>query len=386
MMSNQQRQPGIDVAELERELSALWINLGEGDPESTVTRSCVLNLLVYTPASEADYRLDETLIEVTGKHPGRAILLLADRDATEPLLDAWVSSRCALPTSNSKQVCCEQITIRASATKVRETPSAVVSLILADLPVYLWWRDVPRLGDAFFRRCASVADRVLVDTGAASSTLEGLGEIAHFLSDGGRRTPLVDLNWTRLLTWRSVLAGFYDVPDYRKALNRIEKVEICYNPTGAPPAGTRGIAPRALYLSAWLASRLGWKFDRAGTTAQANSFGFTFTAEGREVRVLLNELEGPAERGGRLDQVVLSCSVADSGRSTFSLTKTADDLRLAAQVTLADARRLERVLGYDRWTESTLLVKELEALGHDRVFEESALLAEQMIRALDEGA
>ena len=386
MISNQQRQPGIDVTELERELTALWTNLGEEDPQSSVTRSCVLNLLVFTQASEADYQLDETLIEVTGHHPGRAILVLADRDAEEPLLDAWVSSRCALPTSTSKQVCCEQITIRASASKLRETPSAIASLVLADLPAYLWWRDVPRLGDAFFRRCASVADRVLIDTVAVPSTVEGLGEIARFLREAGRRTPLVDLNWTRLVRWRSVLAGFYDVADYRESLNRLEKLEICYNPVGAAPAGAKGIAPRALYLSAWLASRLGWKFDRTRATAEANSFGFIFTAEGREVRVLLNELGGSTERGGRLDQVVLSCSGVDSAGSTFSVRKTADDLRLAAQVTLADVRRLERVLGYDQWTESTLLGKELEALGHDRVFEETALLAEQMIRALHEHA
>ncbi|MEP7270077.1 MAG: hypothetical protein ABI882_01165, partial [Acidobacteriota bacterium] len=65
MVSDSHEHDGVDVAGLERELTSLWATMGGDDPHSSVTRSCVLNLLIYTSAARANYRLDETLIEVT---------------------------------------------------------------------------------------------------------------------------------------------------------------------------------------------------------------------------------------------------------------------------------------------------------------------------------
>lgn len=376
MASDTQQQPGIDVALLERELNALWSDLGEGEPHNGVTRSCVLNLLIYAAAGKADYRLDETLIEVTGRHPSRAIVLIEDRESKKTLLDSWVTSRCTLPTSNSRQVCCEQITIKASTDRVREAPSAIASLVLADLPVYLWWRDAPRFGDALFERCASLSDRILVDSGAARSTGEGFHEIARFLDRSARHNPLMDLNWTRLSTWRSIVAGFYDVAEHRPYLDTVQQVKISYQ-----ASASADIAPRAVYLAAWLASRLDWNLVRAETKTESGFARFVFTSGSREVQIDLQSMLGQDENQGRLEEVVLTTGAGADAGAVFKVRKTSDGLRLAAEVTLGDIRRSERVLGYDRWTDSALLARELEVLGRDRVFEQSALLADRMIRS-----
>jgi hypothetical protein len=126
---------GLDVVRLEQELTALWSSMSEEDHDG-ITRSCVLNLIIYGPISETDHRLDETLIEVTEHHPSRAIVLMDDRANPGASLQSWVNSRCTLPADVSRQVCCEQINIKASGEKLREAPSAISSLVLADLPCF----------------------------------------------------------------------------------------------------------------------------------------------------------------------------------------------------------------------------------------------------------
>lgn len=365
--------PGLNVAALERELTALWKGLGEEDPHSGVTRTCVLNLIILADAASIDHHLDETLIEVTEKHAGRVILLTEDRETDVPVLDAWVTSRCTLPTSAARQVCCEQVTIKASAASIRETPSAISSLTLSDLPVYFWWRDAPHLGNPLFRRLSNLADRVLIDSRLAASPSAMISEIAHYFSDGGRHTPLTDLNWTRLGTWRAVLANFYDVADYRTALAEVDRVDIKYI---QPEAG--GLAPRALYLASWLSTRLGWRLDQASQVDQTTC-EIDFQADSHPIRLTLEAISG-VDRPGHLEQVTLGRS--NSG-GAFSVRKTADGLRLVAEVSLGDNRRLERVSGYDQWTEAALLDHELEALGHERVFEQAVQLSDEILRRLN---
>jgi glucose-6-phosphate dehydrogenase assembly protein OpcA len=376
MSTEQTSHPGLNVGALERELNALWKNLGEEDPHSGITRTCVLNLIIVADADSLDYHLDETLIEVTEKHAGRVILLTEDQTTDQASLDAWVTSRCTLPSAGSKQVCCEQITIKASGSSIRETPSAISSLTLADLPVYLWWRDDPHLDQSLFRRLAAHSDRVLIDTSLAANPETAIEKMAEYYREGGRHTPLSDLNWTRLNTWRAVLASFYDVGDYIPALAGIDRVDIKY----LRPESD-GVAPRALYLAAWLASRLDWQL--ASVESGDGTPKLTFKSADATIEMALEAIEAIGERQGQLEQVTLTASGAGgSPAGIFNVKKTADGMRLSAEVTLGSDRRLDRLMGYDHWTESQLLDHELEALGRERVFEEVVQLASDINQKL----
>jgi glucose-6-phosphate dehydrogenase assembly protein OpcA len=376
MSTEQTSHPGLNVGALERELNALWKNLGEEDPHSGITRTCVLNLVILADADSIDYHLDETLIEVTEKHAGRVILLTEDLASDQPSLDAWVTSRCTLPSAGSKQVCCEQITIKASGPSIRETPSAISSLTLSDMPVYLWWRDDPHLTQSLFRRLATLSDRVLIDTRLAANPETAITEMAEYYREGGRHTPLSDLNWTRLNTWRAVLASFYDVGDYLPALGGIDHVDIKY----LRPESD-GIAPRALYLAAWLASRLDWQL--ASVESGDGPPKLTFKTDNGTVEMALEAVEAIGERQGQLEQVTLTSSGASgSPAGIFNVKKTADGMRLSAEVRLGSDRKLDRLMGYDQWTEAQLLDRELEALGRERVFEEVVQLASEINQKL----
>src|ERR671926_206904 len=222
---------GIDAAKLERELNAMWAEMSapEGDDKAAgVVRACVLNLVVYAEGSEERAEVDDLLSEVVERHPCRAIVLNAERGAGEPRLDAFVSTRCQLSSRGSKRICGEQITIEAAGAAVGTASSAVAPLLVPDVPVFLWWKDIPHYEDKLFDRLTEMADRVVIDSASFDHPHKDVLRLAEILKTGKLRVS--DLNWGRLTSWRSLVASFWDVADYRASLSQIERVVIEYDP------------------------------------------------------------------------------------------------------------------------------------------------------------
>ena len=139
----------VDVSSIEQELVRLWQATGEGGGQA-VTRACALNLVVHVEGETAAERASETIAHVATHDPNRAIVVVAE-SAAESGLDTWISAHCFLPGADSPQVCCEQITISARGDAVEQAPGLVLPLLVADLPVVLWWVGDPPLGSDDFR-------------------------------------------------------------------------------------------------------------------------------------------------------------------------------------------------------------------------------------------
>ena len=209
-MSAEQMQSAIDVAAIEKELTTLWKEASE-DESGGVVRSSILNLLIYVPNPAEASKVDDIMLEITGSHPCRAILMIADRESAQNTLTAQVTSRCTLPTPSSKQVCCEQVTITASEDHLDEVPSAAVPLLISDLPVYLWWRAVPQVTDKqLFGKLAEISDRMIIDSSQFNDPRGDLASMAAALRNTERWAALSDLNWARLTAWRALIASFYE--------------------------------------------------------------------------------------------------------------------------------------------------------------------------------
>jgi glucose-6-phosphate dehydrogenase assembly protein OpcA len=366
----------INVSAIERELTALWQQASE-DEDHGVIRSSIQNLLVYVPQTSVAAEVDELLIDITASHPSRAILMVIDQNATEPRLEAQVTSRCTLPMGSSKQVCCEQVTITASGAVVAEVPSAVTPLLLSDLPVYLWWRAVPRIEDkTLFRKLADISDRVIIDSALFNDPFGDLVSMATVLHETPRWTAISDLNWARLTAWRALLAGFYDIADYRPLLNRLKQVTIRYGPSATD---ADAIPTRALLLGGWLASRLGWKLKPGSAKRATGSACFEFSDDNGSFAVEFAHTRREVEPG-HLALVTIE-SEADESVS-FTVRRSADGQRIETSVTRGDDKGAQRVLGYEGLSESQLVGKELEILGHDRVYEKSVLAAGEFIKAI----
>ncbi|HEV2764074.1 MAG TPA: glucose-6-phosphate dehydrogenase assembly protein OpcA [Pyrinomonadaceae bacterium] len=377
---------GIDVGKLEKELSALWAEEGRAQREgaqASVTRACVLNLVAWVESAEQRAALDEVLGEVVERHPCRALLLVAERAATEERLDAYVSMRCQLLQRGGKQICGEEVTIEAGGPTVESLASAVAPLLVPDVPVFLWWRDLPHEDDRLFARLASMSDRVVVDSAACDRPRDGLLRLARMLEAGRIRARLTDVNWGRLTSWRNLVASFWDVSSYREHLNRLSLVRISYVP---PRVAPKEAAAQAWLLAGWLASRLGWevegrKEDEEGEgDVEGKASKFVLKAsDGRPVVVDLRACDGPAECDGRVSALAFADEEADA---QFHVEYRPEMTKLETGARLGGRLLAGRVLAYEARTEGRRLSAELDILSRDPVYEQAARAAARLAEAL----
>lgn len=369
---------GIDAARLERELNAMWSEMsapgeGGGGGSAGVVRACVLNLVVYAEGAEERAEVDGLLGEVVERHPCRAIVLSAERGATDARLDAFVSTRCQLSPRGAKRICGEQITIEAAGSAVDTASSAVAPLLVPDVPVFLWWKDIPHYDDRLFTRLAGMADRVVIDSASFDRPHEDLRRLAGLLEGG--RVRLSDLNWGRLTSWRDLVAGFWDVADYRDSLARIESVRIEYDP---PDRSRAQVAPKALLALGWLASSLGWEVSGEGATFGESGSRFILKDGGRAVEAVLAATDDVAGRDGWLTSVRISTEGGDE----FSVGLLLEERRLRTSARLRGAgHACERVLGYEARTEGERLSGELDILSRDVVYERAVGAAARLLAA-----
>jgi glucose-6-phosphate dehydrogenase assembly protein OpcA len=368
---------GIDAAKLERELNAMWAELsapGGGEGSAGVVRACVLNLVVYAEGAGGRAEVDGLLGEVVERHPCRAIVLAAERGAGEPRLEAFVSTRCQLSSRGSKRICGEQITIEAAGSAADTASSAVAPLLVPDVPVFLWWKDIRRFDDKLFTRLSGMADRVVIDSASFGRPHEDLRRLAGLLEGG--RLRLSDLNWGRLTSWRALVAGFWDVADYRDSLARVEKVFIGYDPPGRPHGQAE---PKALLALGWLASCLGWEAAGEGATFDDGRARFILRDGGREVEAVLAATGGGAGRGGRLTSLNISTAAGDE----FFVELLPGGCRLRTGARLRGAgHACGRVLAYEARTEGERLSGELDILSRDVVYENAVGAAARLLAAL----
>ncbi len=368
---------GIDAAKLERELNAMWAGMSapEGERGSAgVVRACVLNLVVYAEGPEGRAEVDDLLAEVVEHHPCRAIVLSAERGAVEPRLDAFVSTRCQLSSRGSKRICGEQITIEAAGPAVETASSAVAPLLVPDVPVFLWWKDIPHYDDKLFTRLAGMADRVVIDSASFDRPHEDLRRLAALLEGG--RMRLSDLNWGRLTSWRELVAGFWDVAEYRASLAAVEKIVIEYDP---PDHAHQEIAPKALLALGWLASSLGWEVEDKGSTFEENRARFILRDGGRRIEAVLAATDDAAGRDGRLTSLTVATEAGDE----FFVELLLEERRLRTGArTRGGCHTCARVLGYEARTEGARLSAELDILSRDVVYESAVGAAARLLAAL----
>jgi glucose-6-phosphate dehydrogenase assembly protein OpcA len=363
---------GINISAIERELAGIWREEAENESEDrAVTRARVLTLLVYgDAASTGSSYLEDVLHAVSESHPLRALVMAVDRAAAASAASATVSAACQVQGPRSKQVTCEQVTFTASGKAAEDLPSAAAQLLAPDVPVVLWWRDVPDVDDYVFNHLAPMSDRVIIDSAVSTSPREDLIKLARTLSERPSWTAVTDFTWQRLTPWREMLASFYDAADHRPYLDRVDRLTIEY----AESAATRDISVRAVLLACWLADRLGWRFDAAASSHDDDGNRFVFHAGDREivarfVPVVRDELDG------LISSVRLEAST--DPRASFSVTR-AERSRIASEVVLDGRVHASRVISYHTRTEAELLATELGILGRDRLYEAAVAIAGQI--------
>jgi glucose-6-phosphate dehydrogenase assembly protein OpcA len=247
----------MSVEQIERELGKLRMN----DDGTLGLRASVLNLIVVTDEDSAK-RVTQSVSNIAGRYPSRAIVLISDPEEREPNLDFQLSAYCSVRGGGGTQVCAEQITIHAEGPPAEHLESLAGPLLISDLPVFLWYPGPFYPSSLEFAGIASLADRIIIDSAAAGDHA-CLRDIAGLLEDP--EAPAIgDLQWVMLSPWRTLVAELFHPPERAEELGKIRKVEVLHTPAGEC---------RALLFVGWLASKLGW---RAEDVARVE--------DGREVR------------------------------------------------------------------------------------------------------
>jgi glucose-6-phosphate dehydrogenase assembly protein OpcA len=360
----------IDVRAIERELNELWKHLAEQEHDErrqAVTRTCVLNLIVLTDGGRAAERATEMVAQLTGRHPNRAFVISAAPDAAPELLDAWVQTHCQIPSPGRPQVCGEQITIEARGAAAERVPGTILSLLVPDVPVMLWWPRGAPFDDPRFAKLAAMADRVIVDSATFAAPEAGLAPMSTLAAAG---TAISDLAWSRLTPWRELTAQFFDAPALTSQLSEIAQVTVGYE---APP-GQPADRTQALLLVGWLAARLGWRVAGPATQQGDTTMLRLSNARGEPIAVELRPAAPSDDALDRLSSLEIECRHA-----RFTISRDASPDCAVARSEVNRMPPLQRKVRLERLDEVGLIGEELRLLGHDQTFEAVLQVAAKLV-------
>jgi glucose-6-phosphate dehydrogenase assembly protein OpcA len=261
----------VEVGQIDRELKKLWDASG-----GVMTRASLINLAVYSEASDSLGKNTAIISQVAQNHACRAIVIAADPGARESGVEAWISAHCHVSRAGSKQICSEQLSFLLKGKQCGLLPNIVFAQLDSDLPLYLWWQEEFRA--PIDPQLWAWVDRVIYDSQIWRDFDEQMRLVETAQEEARQRIVLCDLNWIRLVHLRLALAQFFDHSATHHHLDEIKTVEIQHAP---------GFRSTALLLVGWLAGQLEWQ--RTG-----ESLGYLKqTDEGeRRIKIALREDEG----------------------------------------------------------------------------------------------
>ena len=353
----------MDVAAIEDQLSELWDRKTEASSElqqDTVTRACVLNLVICTASQERTREISQIVSGITNEHPGRVILIEYQPEAPHVGLEVDTTIYCHLSAGGRQQICCEQIRIRSAGEGIQQVASLVNPLLVSDLPVFLWWTDRFDLDSRLLAKMLKAADHLIFDSTNWSSPHGGMANLAVFFEQRPG-VAVSDLNWARLTPWRRLISGFFDCPAYRPYLDQLEHLEIhC----GSADGDNRPVSSQAWLLAGWLASRLKWKVHSKLHWVDADTCLWSWQSRKQKVTVQIKRGSEPDSDG--LQSVHLGATGEPSAQ--FSVSLASDKIHLKSSATLSGSEPVEGMLRLDETGEEELVTKELLILGHDRIY------------------
>jgi len=372
----------IDVGAIERELREMWRRAVPETPEAgdgpgdqpgdqsddqpgdqagdhrpPVLRACRTNFVVL-----GDPIVPASVDEVILRHPAR-LITVCPADGGAAGLGAHVSAVCHWRTGGGL-VCSERIAIGVDAGAEARVASVVRSLAVGDLAVVM---HGPTAAVARYAQAGLLAatDRLILDS--SGTDLATWLAIADAMP--GASESIIELPWLRLRPFRAAVARAIVRTGFRKALARLEAVDVAH--AGDPVS--------ALLLAGWIADRLRMgrprrARPRPGTGGSGGEIdALDLPGRGRRVRVRF----GPAPRG---ESLVLVLRTPDSELRAALAPPTpsesaAGEMEARADITSGPGRL--RLMGGRKGPRSTVVRREqsvipwgstadliVDALGH----------------------
>jgi glucose-6-phosphate dehydrogenase assembly protein OpcA len=303
----------------------------------TSVSATTMNFIVWIDdVSFRDWVLERTAM-ILEKHPARAILL----DACPDRMPGATLVRSESDDEDAAHITVrgERIEIGVNGMTTDEIRDVTVSLKMNGLPTLLWWTGEGITGQPTFNALVDIADSLVVDSSGTRNDNATVVELARFLPSRPS-VGLRDLAWMRLRPWQDMIARFFDDPTLREELYSVRLLKI-----------VSGSDAEALYLSGWLASRLGWTVSAHEEFSDQSGARIPFSMQ-------------QAGRIRRVRSVELTTET-----STYSATVSDDDERVVVVKVGGKNALPERLVPLQAVDSPSLLERAILEPATDEVFE-----------------
>jgi glucose-6-phosphate dehydrogenase assembly protein OpcA len=324
----------------------------------------------YSNPDQRGFNLSES---IAAHNPCRVISLCPtfgeDRGVT-----AQVSAYCPVQKKHGGHlICCEYITLRGTKAALERVGDLVSSLIVEDLPRFVWWKATPSPEQPIFQNLARSSNCIIVDSSYFSDAEAELRIMQNLVKSG---LKIADLNWHRLAPWLELSAAAYDPPERRQAIEQIDQVGIDYE---------QGNAAQALMYLGWFASRLGWEpvdYLEEGGIYNIKKIHFRNPQD----RLIEAELAGipVADSGeviGDLTGLRLMSTDPSANCCTILCSETSGCMRMEAGGGAQNCQ-VEQVTALSDQKADFMLGQQLQRWGEDVLYEESLAMVSKIMQLL----
>lgn len=323
---------------------------------------------VYTNPDMRGFNIGEA---IAAHNPCRVITLCPTLGADEGVT-AQVSAYCPVQKRNaSNLICCEYIALRGTKAALERVAGIVSSLMIGDLPKFIWWKATPNPEQTLFQQLADSGNCLIVDSSYFSDAESELNKMQEVTETG---KYIADLNWHRLSPWQELTAEAFDPPERREALKEIDHISIDHEP---------GNAAQAIMFLGWFASRLGWtpiRYVDEGGDYDIRKIYFESESQ-TEIEAELASLPvaDVGEVIGDLVGIRLASSNQNADCCTILCSETTGCMRMEASGG-AQACRVEEVSAISDQRADLILGQQLQRWGEDILYQESLATADQILR------
>lgn len=295
-------------------------------------RTSVATVVMVSRNEDDQKHIEDVLAHLRPRHPARVITVhLPDGIHKQPdNISAGVVMLAG--TAQGHDVWSDEIHLQPTGGPAMHTASLLRPLVLADLPVVVWWvGKLPHVEDPLLK----LADTVIIDSKEAVKSQENpegaIPRVFDEIALLSRKNVVADLSWVRIGIWRQMLASQFNGAAYRSFLQGVESVEIS------------GKSSPVTLLAGWIASRL--RLDRSVITM----------SESKHIKIKMR------------------CSL--EGRTKNLVIERVDDQPLIhAEMHIQDGPSHEELLAMPDTGVAGSILSVLKRLERDRVYEQSIRL------------
>ncbi|MCG9892918.1 MAG: glucose-6-phosphate dehydrogenase assembly protein OpcA [Thermosynechococcaceae cyanobacterium MS004] len=308
--------------------------------------------------------------DVARQSPSRIIALSPVSESTGGVR-AQVSAYCPVQKNGSSLICSEYITLKGTEAELAEVSGFIQSLVIGDLPKFLWWKAVPDFDQELFRKLSAFVNMTIVDSSTFENATSALLHI-HELHQKG--INISDLNWRRLAAWQELTAEAFDPPTRRAALAEVDRFVLDHE---------AGNSAQGILFLGWIASRLKWypvSYTEEGGDYDLRRVKFTNEAQlSIEAELAAVPVGDPGDVVGDLIDLKLSSTNLEADCCTVICSETRGCMRMEAGGG-AQSCRVQHVTPLDDRSAESLMSQQLQRWGRDILFEESLALAAQILQ------